>query len=397
MTHVLCCWELGGGFGHLFRLAPIGLELAKRGCQVVYAIPDVACGAAFLQAHAHQIVHTPVWQAPPKSHALSQTYSQNLLRNGYWHRESLRHQLQGWLTLFDACQPDVILAEHAPSALLAARKSGTPCIAMGTGFSLPPLTKPMPGLQPWFILPERYLIKCEKEYLLCVNPVLQDLGIPALAAVADLFEGATQLLCTLPELDHYGTRPDVRYWGPVVYTPQDSETPWPSDKCDNIFLYIKPEHRFFRQIIYLLKEMGLPTLIFAPGLGHDEQRALQGEHLSISLHPVNLKTAATHCRLMISQGGHNAGALMLLTGVPLFICPGQLEQAVWAHRVSARGLGVTTGYFDPTPDFRARLEAMLSDNDIAGRVKAFAAKYAVFDPIKQVEAIADQCLAFSHT
>lgn len=396
MTRILCCWELGGGFGHLFRLAPIGLELAKRGCQVVYAIPDVACGEAFLQNHAYRILHTPVWQAPPKAHALSQTYSQNLLRNGYWHRESLQNQLQGWLALFDAWQPDVVLAEHAPSALLAARKAGLPRVAMGTGFSLPPLTAPMPGLQPWFTLPERYLIKCEKEFLECVNPVLRDLGAPALTAVSDIFEGAIQLLCTLPELDHYGARSDTRYWGPVIYTPQDREAPWPSDKRDNVFLYVKPEHRFFRHIICLLKEMGLPTLVFAPGLGHKEQRALQGENLSITLHPVNLQTAATHCQLMISQGGHNAGALMLLAGVPLFICPRQLEQAVWAHRVCAQGLGMMVNFFEPTPDFRARLAAFLSAGDIAGRTKAFATKYAAFDPQKQVEAIADQCLTLSH-
>ena len=226
--------------------------------------------------------------------------------------------------------------------------------------------------------------------------MLQDLGVPVLTAVTDLFEGAMQLLCTFPELDHYGVRSDTRYWGPVVYTPQDSEAPWPSDKRDNVFLYVKPEHRFFRHIICILKEMGLPTLVFAPGLGHEEQRALQGENLSISLHPVNLKEAATHCRLMISEGGHNAGALMLLAGVPLFICPGQLEQAVWAHRLSEQGLCMTTGYFDSAPDFRARLEAFLSAVDIAEHTKTFATKYAAFDPQKQVEAIADQCLALSH-
>lgn len=270
-------------------------------------------------------------------------------------------------------------------------------MAMGTGFSLPPQAAPMPGLQPWFTLPERYLYKSEKEFLSCVNPVLQDLGAPALTAVADIFEGAMQLLCTLPELDHYGARTDTRYWGPVIYTPQDRETLWPSDKRDNVFLYIKPEHRFFRQIICILKEMGLPTVAFAPGLCYDEQRALQGENLSISLHPVNLKAVATHCCLMISQGGHNAGALMLLAGVPLFICPGQLEQAVWAHRVCAQGLGATVNFFNPTPDFRTKLEAFLSAGDVAERTKAFATKYAAFDPQKQVEAIADQCLALSRT
>lgn len=392
MNRVLCCWELGGGFGHLFRLFPICLELAKRGCQVICAIPGVSFRGEFFQSHAYKILRAPGWQTPSKAHPLSQTYSQNLLRNGYWHRESLRNQLQGWLAIFDDVQPDIILTEHAPSALLAARKGGLPRVAMGTGFSLPPFTMPMPGLQPWFSLPERHLVKCEKEFLERVNPVLRDLGASALSHVAGIFEGSIRLLCTLPELDHYGVRPDAHYLGPVVYTPQAHKATWPSDKCDTIFLYVKPEHRFFRQIIGILRDMKLPTLAFAPGLGHDEQRSLQGENLSISLHPVNLNDAATHCRLMISEGGHNTGALMLLAGVPLFMCPGQLEQAVWAHRISAQGLGVTTGFFDSTPDFRGMLEAIHSDSNVAGRVKAFAAKHATFDPQKQVAMIAEQCL-----
>ena len=95
------------------------------------------------------------------------------------------------------------------------------------------------------------------------------------------------------------------------------------------------------------------------------------------------------------QGGNNAGTLALLAGVPLFMCPGQLEQAIWAHRISAQGLGMTTGFFDPTADLKTRLEAMLSAGDIEDRARSFAAKYATFDPIKQVAKIADQCLALS--
>jgi hypothetical protein len=163
------------------------------------------------------------------------------LRNGYDHRESLYDQLKGWHTLFEIWQPDMVLAEHAPSALLAARKARLPRAAVGSGFSLPPLEVPMPGLQPWFSLPEQYLKTGEQNFLDCVNPVLQEMGADPMTAAADIFQGAEQVLCTFPELDHYEARKDIRYWGPVAYTPQDVEAPWHSDRRENTFLYSNPQ------------------------------------------------------------------------------------------------------------------------------------------------------------
>ena len=390
MIRVLCCWELGGGYGHLFRLLPIGLELAKRGCQVTYAIRGCARGEPFLRDHAWQIVQAPLWQVPHKAHPLSQTYAQNLLRNGYWHRDSLLNQLKGWLALLETWQPDVVLAEHAPSALLAARKANLPRAAIGTGFSLPPLNMPMTGLQPWFTLPEQYLTKGEAEFLDCVNPALRELGAAPLNAVADIFQGAMRLLCTLPELDHYGARADTCYWGPVTYTPQDLEAPWTSNRRDNIFVYLNPEHRFFSPIIGLLKEMQLPTLAFAPGLAETERQALKTQTLSITLRPVNLKTAATHCRLMIGHAGHNAGALMLLAGVPLFMCPSQLEQAVWAYRICAQNLGEMISYFHPNPDIKSNLASALTFP--LERIGDFAQKYVHCDSSRVAQDVAEKCL-----
>lgn len=393
MIRILCCWELGGGLGHLFRLLPLGREFADRGCDVIYALPHTT-GAEMLRGdHRCRVVQSPVWQPPPRSHPLSQTYAQNLLRNGYWHRESLQDQLKGWLGVFEACQPDLVVAEHAPSALLAVRKAGLPRAAIGTGFSLPSLMTPMAGLQPWFTLPEHHLLKIEREFLDCVNPALADVGAAPLAAVSEIFEGAERFLCTLPELDHYGARPDERYYGPVLYTSESFEADWPSDNRDNILVYLRPESRFFHPIIELLKEMRLPAVAFAPGVSEAERRRLGGETLSISPHPVNLKTAAVHCRLMIGHGGHNTGALMLLAGVPLFICPMQLEQAVWAYRICAQGLGAMVNFLDPEPDFKGKTESLLCARTVANHVRSFAGKWASFDPAKQVEETVEQCLA----
>lgn len=357
---------------------------------MVYALSDPAPWESFLQDHAEQIVQAPIWQAPRKSHPLSQTYAENLSRNGYWHKDSLQDQLKGWLALLEDCRPDLILAEHAPSALLAARHANLPRAAIGTGFTIPPLEEPMPGFQPWFALPKQYLQESEQAFLDCVNTVLRELGAAPLHAVADIFEGAVRFLCTFPELDHYGVRADAAYCGPVIYTPQDRKESWTSNARDNVFIYLHANNPFFRPIIARIKEMQQPTVAFVPGLSDDERHSLQAGTLTIVNDPVNLKAAASHCQLMICHGGHNAGTLMLLAGVPLLICPSQLEQAIWAYRICEQGLGVMFNYFDSHPDIGKKLESAFTFP--VKPVADFAKKYDQFDSRVVVGDVASKCL-----
>ncbi|MBF0526852.1 MAG: hypothetical protein HQK56_17345 [Deltaproteobacteria bacterium] len=393
MPRILFCWEIGGGLGHLFRILPLALEFRRRGHQVAAAIKSGSMGENLLRAHGIDVFSVTECRPPEKKFPLSQNYAQNLLRNGFWHRESLLSHLAAWLALFEAWPPDVVVAEHAPTALLAAGKAGLRRVAIGTGFTVPPLVSPMPGLQPWFSLAEDYLLKSENNFLDSVNPVLRELGASPLNSVADIFHGVAPVLCTFPELDHYGPRPDMRYWGPVIYTPPEIEPQWPSGGGDKIFLYLNPANKYCDRIIEVLKEMDLTVLAYLPEPAGADNARFEGTHLRITRLPVNLTAVAGQCRGMISQGGHNAGALMLLAGVPLLFCPMQLEQAVWAHRLCAQGLGGMVNYFDPEPDFRAKLTSFLARGAMFDCVGAFAAKYSAFDPAKQAAEIVDHCLS----
>lgn len=342
--------------------------------------------------HRCRVVQAPGWEAPTKAHPLSQTYAQNLLRNGYWHGESFRSQLKGWLDLFASWQPDLILAEHAPSALLAARKLGLPRAATGTGFSLPPLTVPMPGLQPWFAVPESLRSDIEHEFIDCVNPVLRSLGASPLSASADIFEGVERFLCTLPELDHYSVRPEEAYWGPVTHTPEEDDVEWPSDNLDNVFIYMSADSRYFRQTVDWFKERKLSAVVYAPGLSLEERDSLQSETVTFAANPVNLRAAAENCRLMISHGGHNAGTLMLLAGVPLLMFSTQLEQTVWAYRIRGQGLGMMANIFNPQPDVACKIECALESSELEQQVNQFAGKYHSFDSQEMVGEVVTKCL-----
>ena len=216
MRRILFCWELGGGYGHLYPLLPFLLEFKRLGHDVGVAVKNLARAEEVFGRHEIKVLQAPTWWTPERSFPISVNYAQNLFRNGYWYSPALTGNLKAWLNLFDIWQPDLVFADHAPTALLAARSAGIPRAAVGSGFVLPPSLSPMPSLQPWFPIPQEVLDTREKEVLDQINSVLKALGFTILDCVADLFEGTEIFLTTFPELDHYGPRSDVRYWGPIV-------------------------------------------------------------------------------------------------------------------------------------------------------------------------------------
>lgn len=388
---------MGGGIGHLYRMLPICAEFLKQGCEVIWAIPELNHAQQFIQQPNSSFVQSPVWDLPPQSLSYSQNYGENLLKNGYLYANSLRKHINDWGSLMESHQPDLVVAEHAPTALIASRYKGIPHVAIGTGFTVPPMSNPMPGLQPWFKIPDQLLRQKEQKFLDAVNPVLENAGCTPLSSVSDIFQEAERFLCTYPEFDHYGTRENIPYHGPVVYSSPNTKPQWPSDGNDNVFLYLNPDNRFLLPVMEQLRIMDFPVLAYIPGLSDNERQSLMWKNLRITPDPVNLMDVGQRCRFAVSQAGHNTGTLMLLQGVPLLLCPRQLEQAIWAYRIAEQELGVMISYFDPEPDFQRKIETILSSDGIRNRVKVIANKYSNSDPHKRVESIAASCINHAKT
>ena len=393
---ILFCWELGGGRGHLYRILPLARKLTARGSVVGCALPDKDHYIPANELEGLNVLAGPVLRPPPRKFSLSQNYSQNLLGNGYWHQDSLYAGLSEWLALFERFQPDIVIAEHAPTALLAARKAGLTRAVIGTGFSVPPLSSPMPGLQPWFSLPPGYLLERENVFLDTVNPVLRRIGSPVLNNVSDLFEGAARFLCAFPELDHYGFRQDEVYRGPVLYSPRQTESLWASG-CDqkDIFLYLSGSNRHNGLICEALKRIGTSVLAFLPWMQEEDIVVLENCGFRVSRTPVDLFAVAKQCRFAVTQGGYNATALLLLTGVPLLLCPSHLEQQVLAYRLKKQGLAEITSYINPAPDLGSKIETLLRKTEEENSAGTLAEKYAWYDPAGQIDSLVDEFTALS--
>ncbi|MFQ5486348.1 MAG: glycosyltransferase [Desulfobacterales bacterium] len=351
------------------------------------AVKDLARAQHVIGKFNVKLFQSPVWQPPRRSFPMSLNYAQNLFRNGYWHLPSLKANLKAWLHLLETFQADFILADHAPTAILAAKLMRLPRGALGAGLALPPFVSPMPSLHPWLAIPKKLLLEKEKECTHQINWVLAELDAESIECLADIFDGTEIFLTTCPELDHYANRPKADYRGPILSAATEHEPEWPCVKSDKIFIYINYRYRFFSAIMDAVKKKGMPALAVIPDIPETERKVWESKTLAISSGPVNFKTAARECSFAVTHGGFNTANLALLSEKPLLILPEQLEQALLAYRITGQGLGMMVNWFNPRPNISQKLDALIRSETLLVNARAFVKKYPNYDSAGTVNRI----------
>lgn len=376
MGSVLCAWELGGGFGHLHRLGALVEEMQSLSLRVSLAIPAAFHASAPSPCRHAELRLAPGLGAPRRAMPFSRSYPENLLLNGYWHVPSLSAALQAWRTLCEELRPDLVLAEHAPTALLAARSLGVRRAVVGTGFSVPPDAWPMPSLHPWLDLPRASLVEAERRLLASANPALRAAGMQPLERAADIFAGAARHCCTIAPLDHYEPRPGDCYSGPVLSRRSGVAPAFPDGPGPRVFVYMKDGNAHLRPLLRALSGLPVVALACVPGAEASDLRAWSGPRLQITHDLLDLDSVACWADAAVTEGGFGASVRLLLAGVPLLLCPRQLEQACWSYRVARRGLARAINFLAPAPPLREPLERLLADRDLARAARAFSAEHA---------------------
>lgn len=385
---ILVCWEIGGGLGHWYRILPLATRLRAHGFQVTVASRDPAGAAALLGPLGIPAAAAPGPPPLPGRQPLSLNYAQNLRRNGHGDLPWLKASLAGWLELFAAIRPHLVLAEHAPTALLAAQAARLPRVAVGTGFSLPPLASPMPSLHPWLSIPGQALAGAERQWLDGVNPALAPHGVK-LESAADLFRGARTCLCAFPEFDHYGARAGGAHLGPVLHGPASGTVSWPGSR-GGCFVYLGAGHPALARILETLERLRVPTLAHVRGPG-DHPAARTSRHVRISAQPADLAAVARNCAFAITHAGANTACRLLLEGVPLLLAPVALEQTVLAYRLQAQGLARMMNPFDPRPAWEQAIAGLAEAGTLARSAQAFQRRHAAFDRQAPAAAVLRAC------
>jgi len=390
MARIALVWELGTSYGHLSALLPFAAGLKQRGHDVLLALRELH-NAGGMIAGDIALFQAPVWL--PQMTGLPEpplNYSEILLRYGYFDAGGLAGLVGAWRALFALHRSDAVVADHAPTALLAARSMGLAATTLGCGFYCPPRRIPMPNMRAWLDVPQQRLQDSDARVLHSMNTVLAGYQAAPLASVGELFGIEENFLCTFAELDHYAQREPARYRGAFWNAGSGQEVCWPEGEGERVFVYLEPLMRDFAGVLDAVAALGLRAIVCAPGISDDLRKKREHPRVIVSAHPYRLDKLLPECDLFIGYGGHGMTAAMLMAGVPLLLLPNQLERFLLAARIAAIGAGIAVHPDAPPPDYRALLRMMLGAPGYREQARRFADKYADFDQDAQRQDIMDR-------
>ncbi len=208
MATILLAWELGSGSGHTILLASLVKGLRAAGCRVVVALRELPRAKRLSELEGVTLLQAPY--RPPSSSptiAVPRTYADVLCNVGFADPAELAILTDAWGHLIDFVAPDVVLCEHAPTALLAAQGRPVKRVVSGAGFFCPPDCSPLADFRPWMPPDSERLQQAERHVLGCMNQVLARRGVEPLDRATEIFGQADEtFLTTFAEFDHYPER-----------------------------------------------------------------------------------------------------------------------------------------------------------------------------------------------
>ncbi len=382
MSKVLLTWELGANAGYVNPLGAIAAEMKRRGHDVMVSVRDLAAGEKYLTPLGIKIIQTPVWNGHGNFRLHSAVnYAELLMHAGYLDVEQVSGQIRSWINLIELLKPSMILANHSPSVLLAARVCGIPAVQFGSGFHLPPKLSPMPSMQPWAKVSPQRFISSEEKMLGVINHALHRCNGKPLENLFDVF-GGTCYLTTLPETDHYGMREDVAYWGFIQSSQNAVEPVWPVLEGPKVYVYMQSYSRPYKSLIYSLKDLGWPVLVVSRGITEREVKSFNASNIRFSSELVSLGSVAQQADVVATNCNHGTTVELLRRGCKQLVIPLQVEQALLAYRLSNQGLVVSAK--PELSDYSNLIKEIYGSFELEDNVKKFHQSYGDMNPQHQL-------------
>jgi UDP:flavonoid glycosyltransferase YjiC (YdhE family) len=385
MATVLLVWELGAGFGHLINLLPLAKGLVQSGHRVVAAIRDLPFAEKVFGNLNITYFQAPTFAQPSQLIDPIRSYAQILYNTGFNDPATLRFMANAWRNLYDCIKPDLIIFDHSPTALLAARGLGAKKALIGTGFFCPIDEYPMADLRPQ-LGDAHHQLQQDEDYVCSVaNRVIASWGGNPLEHLSRLYYEIDQnFLVTFPELDHYCNRPGAEYFG--AWANVGGKTPvWPDGAGKRIFVYLKP-FPALPNLFALLNDLRFPTIVYAGGIGLDLIREFQSNTLRFETERLDMSQICRHCDAAILNGTHGTTVSMLLAGRPTLQLPMYLEQGLFSNAVERLGAGIVASVNQPD-QINMQVIELLQFDGYANVAKRFAQRYADYNPQSQIEII----------
>jgi UDP:flavonoid glycosyltransferase YjiC (YdhE family) len=383
MSRIVFVWELGTSLSYISHFLKLAKPLRAQGHDVTLVVRELH-NLRNLSVEGVKVLQAPVWlpavgglPEPPLN------YAEILLRFGYHNPANVGGLVDAWRDLYRVLQPDLVVASHSPTALVAARSLNLTTATLGDGFLVPPRETPMPNMRPWAPVPPQRLSEAEALVLNTVNTLLEGYGVKRLAFLGELFDVQENFLTTFPELDHYPQRRGAHYYGPMFSSGSGTEAAWPEGDGPRVFGYLEPGARDFDASLQALSEIRARALVCAPGISTNAVAKWKQNGIMVSPSPFRLDSLLKDCDFALTYCGHGMVAQLLLAGVPLLMFPNHLERFLTAWRVQALGAGITINPEAAAPPLVPLMRSLFQESRYRQQARVFSERHADFDLVKQ--------------
>jgi hypothetical protein len=310
--------ELGAGHGNVGPLVLLAEQMSARGVQPVFALADGVTSAPLFDARSWPVLAAPALREPLRPRQGPTGYGDILASCGFGDQQTLASLVRQWDALFALVQPDVIVATHAPSAILAAR-GRYPVCAIGTGFTLPPHhTQTFPALRP-----DTVSFRPEFVALDAANGVLKERGVSMLGRLPELLNVEVRLVASVTALDPYRSIRRERY---VRLGPLPKPSPLP--RIPGVFAFLDVKGKEALNAIDSLTELArrAPVEAYLRGPGAPPLRGFLNR-CGVRTHdrPAPVGEVFGRCSVVLSQGGHGTCLAALAGARASVVLPAHFE------------------------------------------------------------------------
>jgi UDP:flavonoid glycosyltransferase YjiC (YdhE family) len=375
VSRILLAWELGTGFGHLGPFLGLAPRLIKRGHELHIAAREIAGAVKAVGSLPITVHQAPLClntygglQDPPLN------YAEILMRYGYLEPAMLRGMMTAWSSLIRAVGADVVIADHAPTALLAAHGLGVARAVIGSTFNVPPAVAPTPNMRPWLTVPAERLADSDQRVLAVINQELA--AHHRLRTLHGIFAGAECFFSGVPELDVYVARPSGDYLGLQSLSTGTAAPLWPRGAGEPVFAYLHADYRHIGPALQALAASGARVLAHVLGGNAAMTEQYGTERLQFAPQLLDFRRVVAECGLCVCHGNVGTTLGMLHGGRPVLVLPKHLEHYLLGSTVARVGAGRVVHPDDNAPDIASELRTMLADDSFRRNEAALAQRHA---------------------
>ncbi|MBL7002516.1 MAG: hypothetical protein ISR69_00645 [Gammaproteobacteria bacterium] len=391
--HIVLAWELGSNYGHLSKMLTLTRPFISKGYKVSFILRDLSHVQQLGVPDNINIYQSPFISGKQSAQYAPTNYSDILLGVGYSDLNKFVGALRGWITLFELLKPDLLICDHSPTALLAAKANGCKVVNFGTGFELVDLHEPFASLRLWEKVPQSSLVAADQSLLIKINKALKLNQKKGYSNLKSAFTVDQSYLCTLPELDPYIGRKNTPYWGPLMEMGSGVTPVWPKQDGFKVFVYVRPDIKIMLHLIKAMMSLNLSVLIHCIGGYTPKIDGIQNlENIHICEKPLNMSEIVKQADLILCHGGHGTVANALLAGIPLLLFPTQQEQKNTAVRLTNLGVALELKGQESQQQLKKKLNSFIKQEQFKSNMNVLKDKYQDFNITELVEDISQRCI-----